>query len=136
MNRSLQVLLSSRQQGQTSFDHIVVGVIYGTQESLTDKYRIIRGLTTRAEHDIADISAHVQVLAGREFWSWLNDDEARTQEWILEGIALGYELAVEEHGPIKDLFENFVDDYASTFDAFISEEGDLDWEALLRDING
>ena len=40
-------LMSADLDGLLEFDQIVVGVIYGTRESLTDKYDIIRGITRR-----------------------------------------------------------------------------------------
>ncbi|EHU99879.1 type II restriction endonuclease [Escherichia coli DEC4D] len=39
-----------------------------------------------------DIRDKVHVYAGKEFWSWLNNGEAETQHWVLEGI----ERAVKE----------------------------------------
>jgi len=136
LNRSFQVLLNARREGQEDFAEIVIGVFYGTQETLTDKYTIIRGLPTRASHDVVDISADVQVLAGREFWSWINDSEADTQEWVLEGIGSGYDLAVQEHGPLDVLFEEFIDDFSASFDKYADTSGKFDWMSLLKDING
>ena len=40
-------LMSADLDGLLEFDQIVVGVIYGTRESLTDKYDIIRGINRR-----------------------------------------------------------------------------------------
>ena len=50
----------------------MVGVIYGNQASLTDKFDIIRGICSGAEHDVTDITEHVEVVAGKEFWAWIN----------------------------------------------------------------
>ena len=53
-------------------DSIVVGVIYGKEEDLTDKYDILRGINRGANHDVIDVTDHVTVYSGREFWSWLS----------------------------------------------------------------
>lgn len=85
LNRSFRSLLNLREAGQVDFKKIVVGVFYGHADDLTDKYRILRGITTGAAHDVTDISSHVDVHSGRDFWSWLADDEA-AQEWVMVGI--------------------------------------------------
>ena len=47
MNASFKILLDKRDAGEIpGFDKIVVGVIYGTNETLTDKFSIIRGICT------------------------------------------------------------------------------------------
>ena len=136
LNRSFQALLDRRANEEIEFDRLVVGVFYGTNEGLTDKYRIIQGLETSAQHDITDISEHVDVYAGREFWSWINGGERNTQEWVLLGIELGYELAAEENGPLDESYEAFISDFESQLKPFLAEDGTIDWVHLLRDING
>ncbi len=67
---------------------IVVGVYYGHAALLTNKYDIVRGINRRYADQLEPLD-YVQVHSGKEFWSWLNDDEQLTQEWMLEAIAVG-----------------------------------------------
>ena len=46
-------------------DEIVVGVFYGKQEDLTDKYDILRGINRGANHQVMDITDHVYVYSGK-----------------------------------------------------------------------
>ena len=78
------------------YDEIVVGVLSGTADQLTDKYAILRGINRGKSHDVVDIQANVQVLAGREFWAWINGDEAATQDWIMDGILAGLRSTAPE----------------------------------------
>lgn len=136
LNRSLQVLLERRQRGDVEFDRIVIGVFYGTESTLTDKYAIIRGLRRQgAQHDIEDISSYVDIRAGKQFWSWLNGGQESTDEWVLEGIQKGFRKSVEQDGSLADLYEAFIDDYAKEYQRYFLG-GDEDWVGLLRDING
>ena len=134
LNRSFQGLLAARESGEVDFGRIVVGVFYGTEGTLGDKYRIIRGLPTRAEHDTEDISSEVDVYAGRPFWSWLNDGERSTQEWVLEGILSGCSAAAPDNEQFARLYEEFVEHFAASFAEFETSSG-IDWRALLRTIN-
>lgn len=134
LNRSLQVLLANRDMGIASFDDIVVGVLYGAEEELTDKYRIIRGLPTRAAHDISNISTHVQIQAGRDFWSWLNGGNDETDAWVLEGIHEGLLESNRESGSLAAVYEEFIDDYAREYERFF-RFGEPNWYGLLRDVN-
>jgi hypothetical protein len=74
LNRSFHSLLARRDRGEIEFQKIIVGVFYGTDDELTDKYRVLRGITTGANHDVIDISKDVDVHAGRAFWAWLAGD--------------------------------------------------------------
>lgn len=137
LNRSFQVLVDRREAGEIEFNKLIVGVFYGKQTDLTDKYRIIRGeIGGGAAHDVRDLTAHVEVLAGRPFWSWLNEGEEQTQDWILDAIIQGFETAVQEHGPFTQLFEEFIGSFAATFQKHIDASGHVDWHALLKEING
>jgi hypothetical protein len=136
LNRSFQVLVDRRASNDLEFNDLVVGVFYGREADLTDKYRIIRGESGKAQHDVSDLTAHVTVLAGRPFWAWLNGGEHDTQDWILDGIILGFGRAVETYGPLTDLWQDFVKSFATTFAKHINEAGDVDWHGLLREING
>lgn len=79
MNSAFAKLVALRASGAVKFERIVVGVIYGTQGLLTDKFSIIRGICSGAEHDVTDIQDHVEVVAGRKFWAWVNEGEDETQ---------------------------------------------------------
>ncbi len=117
-------------------DSIVVGVFYGKKESLTDKYDILRGENRGANHDVIDLTANVNVYAGKEFWMWLNDGEADTQLWVLEGIksALDSEKIHETASALLDKFKrSVVDKYENDVR---DENGVLDWNKLLTKING
>lgn len=50
LNRQFQGLVASRRDGLLEFSDIVVGVVYGTDASLTDKYDILRGINRGAFH--------------------------------------------------------------------------------------
>ena len=139
INRSFQVLVRLRDAGEVDFDNLVVGVFYGKAEDLTDKYRLIRGeqsTTGAAQHDVRDLTDHVVVVAGREFWSWLNAGETETQDWILDGIIRGFEVTAAKHGSLAGPFEEFVDSFAETFTKHTDDSGKVDWHALLTEING
>lgn len=133
LNHSFNEILSNHFD---KFDSIVVGVFYGQNSDLTDKYRILRGINTGANHDVVDLTEHVQVYAGHEFWAWLNDGERETQYWVIEAI----EEAVTEADikqTNKKLIDQFklhvVDKYNKTV---LDENGDADWKKLLKMING
>ena len=137
LNRSFQTLLERREQKQASFDRIVVGVFYGDQDGLTDKYEVLRGLGTGASHDIVDVSEHVDVVSGREFWSWINGGEPETQEWVLKGIEDGYRREVQKNGPLDQLFEKYISAFVSEhLEPFMDSNGTIDWVRLLNGING
>jgi hypothetical protein len=137
LNRSFQVLIDRRAAGAIQFDKLIVGVFYGQASDLTDKYRIIRGEPGGgATHDVRDLTDHVHVLAGRPFWTWLNDGEDQTQDWILDGIIAGFGKAVKRYGSVSALFDDFVSSFADSFAKHIKEDGSVDWHALLREING
>jgi hypothetical protein len=137
LNRSFQVLVDRRSAGEIQFSELVVGVFYGKEADLTDKYRIICGrIEGGARHDVRDLTDHVRVLAGRPFWSWLNGGVIETQDWILDGIIQGFDHAVQKFGPMTKLFEDFVASFASTFEKHTRPDGTIDWHGLLQSING
>ena len=137
LNRSFQVLVDRREAGEIQFGRLIVGVFYGTAASLTDKYRIIRGEPgAGARHDVRDLTNHVSVLAGRTFWAWLNGGEEQTQDWMLDAIIQGFEDEFRQHGSFTRLFDDFVNSFAETFARHINSNGQIDWHAILREING
>ncbi len=117
------------------FDEIVVGVFYGKKEDLTDKYDILRGINRGANHDVLDIQNQVSVYSGRAFWAWLNDGDANTQEWVLQGIL---EALREEriHETAASLLKTFKDGVVEKYESDIREEDELNWYKLLKKING
>jgi len=64
----LAVLLIERDAGQMQFDRIAIGVLYGIEATLTDKFRIASGI---GSHDPVAIQDCVDMDAGRNFWAWL-----------------------------------------------------------------
>lgn len=117
------------------FDGVVVGVIYGTADSLTDKYDILRGINRGAKHNVLDLTENVSVYAGRAFWSWLNEDIPETQDWILEGIQAGI-VRGDPRQEARTLLSAYNAAVARNFDKFIGADGRVDWAALLTEING
>lgn len=116
-------------------DEIVVGVFYGKKADLTDKYDILRGINRGANHNVIDLTHRVSVYSGREFWSWLNDGEHETQEWVLEGII---EALKEEkiHETASALLKKFKDSVVEKYEDDIRDGDELNWFKLLKKING
>jgi hypothetical protein len=134
LNRSFQVLLELRQQKKIDFEKIIVATFYGKKEGLSDKYRIVRGITTGASHDVTDISAHVEILAGKEFWSWIGDDDD-TQKWVMEGILRALNQKKGELEQAAELLAKFKESFAEQYkDAIV--DGKVDWQLFLSLING
>jgi hypothetical protein len=117
------------------FSEIVVGVFYGTRVRLTDKYDILRGINRGQAHDVVDIQNQVSVLAGKEFWSWVNGDEPDTQHWVLDGIIQGLKEAnsSEEY---RRLLTNYETEFNRKYECHINADGTVNWHGLLADING
>lgn len=139
LNKTFKELLElrdSKKLGSFTFDEIAVGVFYGTKETLTDKYDILRGINRGANHDVMDLRQHVHVYAGREFWSWLNGGEQQTQEWVLEGIVQGFTKAEKSMGSLADLLAGFRKEFSQQFQSFVRPDHTIDWQAIIRKING
>jgi Type II restriction endonuclease EcoO109I len=118
------------------FDEIAVGVFYGTKETLTDKYDILRGINRGAKHDVKNVTQHVHVYAGREFWAWLNNGETKTQEWVLEGILQGFVIAEKTTGSLTELIISFRQEFSQQFQPFVRPDKSIDWVGIIRKING
>ena len=118
-----------------SADRICVGVFYGKQSELTDKYDILRGINRGANHNVIDCSEQVEVYAGKEFWSWLNGGIDQTQNWVMKGI-----LEALSACQIKDSAEEMLMQFTESVEALYSsaknDEGNGDWQALLAQVNG
>lgn len=119
----------------TNINEIAVGVFYGTKETLTDKYDILRGINRGAKHNVFDVTDRVQVYAGKDFWTWLNDGEEETQKWVMEGIFLGIKES-NSRDECATLLDAYNQNVATQYNQFINDDGTVDWQALLIDING
>lgn len=139
LNKAFKELIDlrdSKNLGEFIFDEIAVGVFYGTNDTLTDKYDILRGINRGANHDVTDITEHVHVYAGREFWAWLNDGEQETQEWVLEGIIQGFTISEREMGSLAELLVSFRREFSQQFQSYILPDDTIDWQAIIKNING
>lgn len=133
MNNGFTRLIEAREAKTVEFDRIVIGVLYGREHTLTDKFQIARGV---GPHEVVDIREHVDIRAGRDFWSWLNDGEQATQEWVMDGFLEGIEVAREDLGPAGEVFGAYARSYESQLARHIDENGVMDWHGLLREVNG
>lgn len=139
LNKAFEELITlkiSQKLGDFSFDEIAVGVFYGTKETLTDKYDILRGINRGANHDVADLTKSVNVYAGREFWAWLNGGENETQDWVLEGILQGFTTAEKLMGSLGSYLTAFEKEFGQQFQDFVCTDGTIDWHGIIRKING
>lgn len=118
------------------FESIDVGVFYGTADKLTDKYDILRGINRGAIHDVADLRDRVYVHVGADFWSWINNGEAQTQDWVLAGILEGLkESRIRKVN--KDLLRSFEAAVSKKLDIDSTKQiNEDDWFRLLEKING
>jgi hypothetical protein len=138
LNSSFAELIDARDRGEIEqFDKIVLGVMYGTSEGLTDKFRIVRGVETGKRHDTVDIRDDVDIYAGSDFWAWMNDGDPRTQAWVLEGILEGIKNESSDIGVASSALRAYEGAYEATLAKDIDPStGEIDWQALLRTING
>jgi hypothetical protein len=117
-------------------DGIVVGVFYGNETLLTNKYDIVQGINRRHQATMTRLT-QVSVKAGKEFWSWLNDDETATQDWVMEGIRQGSEQYLKGDNHLAQVFK----DAPEKLKAELREkynlpaDGSLDWFYLLHAVN-
>lgn len=139
LNKAFNELLELRDSGRLdgfTFDEIAVGVFYGTKDTLTDKYDILRGINRGANHDVTDLTEHVHVYAGREFWAWLNGGEQQTQEWVLEGVIQGFQAAENSFGSLAGLLANFRKEFSQQFQFSVRPDSTIDWTSIIKHING
>ena len=123
LNRSFKSLLELRDQGKIEFKKIIVGVFYGHNDDLTDKYRILRGITTGAKHDVIDISGDVEVHAGRSFWHWLAD-APDAQQWVMSGII----KAIAKSREMEEQSRESTEEIEKELTGMLSQVGDVDTE--------
>jgi len=141
LNNAFSKLVKMRSAGKISFNKIVVGVFYGKHSMLTDKYDICRGINRGKKHSVVDLTGTVDVLAGRDFWAWLNNGQADTQKWLMDGIMTGYKMVeskAKAHGlpTSKDLINAYRSSFVRNYERFVNAEGNIDWMSILREING
>lgn len=138
------IQLTMAMQLNTAFDHIVrnystdykrivVGVFYGNAAGLTDKYEILRGINRGANHGVVDLTEHVSVYAGSEFWDWLSGVPG-TQEYVLTGII---EAMQEESTRTESarLLENFKKAVGRSYGITDISTQTPDWFDLMHRIN-
>lgn len=115
---------------------VVVGVFYGHKGLLTDKYRIVRGDNVRRQEILMPLN-YVQVKAGAEFWSWLNNDEQQTQDWVMEGIIHGAAQFSENNPEMAEIVggasQLLVKELQAKYG--LPSDGSIDWFFLLHAIN-
>ena len=116
-------------------DDIVVGVFYGKNEDLTDKYDILRGINRGANHNVIDLTNDVNVYAGRRFWEWLSGGANDTQEWVLEGIKSALDKE-KIHETASQLLSTFKQSVVDKYENEVGENGEINWSELLTKING
>lgn len=115
---------------------VIVGVFYGHKGLLTDKYRIVRGENVRRQEILKPLD-YVQVKAGEKFWTWLNDDEPRTQDWLLEGIELGENTFAKNNADMEAVVGGAAQTLVKELQAKykLPADGSIDWTFLLHAVN-
>lgn len=134
LNRSFSDIIEARSNGMIDFNKIIVGIFYGKEEALTDKYRIIRGVCSGAQHDVVNLQSEVDIVCGKDFWCWLNDGQLETQSWVLEGLMLGVGQVTQSFNipkMLNDYKENFCRQLLQNKTA-----SQIDWMKNLEQING
>jgi hypothetical protein len=135
LNHSFNKIKKLRDANELTFNRIVVGVFYGKESLLTDKYFLVRGqtrTTSAAVHDITDLSDTVFVKSGKDFWAWLNEGEVNTDKWILEGLIQGFTTQYQAT-PSTDLINAFSEKYSRIL---CNESSCHDPYEILERING
>jgi hypothetical protein len=117
------------------YNEITVGVFYGTRQGLTDKYDILRGINRGKQHGVIDIQQHVNVVVGREFWAWLNEGEAATQDWVLDGILEGLNEA-NCREECRELLTAYASAFHRRYARHINSDRTINWHQILAELNG
>lgn len=134
LNATFAALLDKKSKNDLQFDDIVLGVIYGGQDGLTDKYRLVRGLDNAVGHSVINISSHVSVHAGKQFWTWLNEDDL-TQEWIMQGIISGISHAKTRPAEIQRLLATFQKSFEDQYRDCVDGDGKVNWINMINLLN-
>jgi hypothetical protein len=135
LNRSFeQIRLHHIRPYPGRYGEIAVGVLYG--QNLTDKYQVLRGETQRQRdlHDVTDLTDTVNVYSGRAFWTWLNDGEAMTQDWVMQGV-LQATAAFADSSRQKRLIRALIDK-SDSLSSLRSSGLEFDWQKMLKEVNG
>lgn len=115
-------------------EKIVVGVFYGSNSDLTDKYEILRGINRGANHEVCDLTDSVEVKAGKEFWSWISQGDPDAQQKVLLGTIDALQesnLRINNAKRLRQFEKKIMENYK--IDG--SEENKDLWERLLSRIN-
>jgi hypothetical protein len=134
LNHSFKEIYSRHGE---DYGGIVVGIIYGRPDEMTDKYDIAVGIqrTSSINHDLTTLGDYAVVKVGRDFWTWLNGGEPQTQGWIMEGILKGLRDA-NVRIEAKELLATYVDAFNRSYQTHVSEDGSVNWYEILEKING
>lgn len=115
---------------------IVVGVFYGTSRDLTNKYSILRGADHKHTQQHVPLD-YVTVKAGKDFWSWLNEDIPETEDWVMQGTIAGAQLYFSENPEAEALFRDgprkLALELAEKYK--IDAQAVVDWFQLLHAVN-
>lgn len=131
LNRSFSDIL---KYYSAYYNKIIVGVYYGNNDRLTDKYDILRGINRGATHHVKDLTNNVAVYAGEQFWTWLGNGKTNTQNLVLEGIVSAIETKnIKENN--RELMDKFKNTISNTFKDTLENNGENNWEMLLKRIN-
>ncbi|MGK3949160.1 hypothetical protein [Microbacterium sp. K2] len=135
LNRSFEQIRGHHMRPYPGrYGEIAVGVLYG--QDLTDKYQVLRGETQRQRdmHDVIDLTDTVNVYPGRAFWTWLNDGESGTQDWVMEGVLAATE-AFADSARQKRLIRELVEG-SESLSSLAGASVPFDWNRMLREVNG
>lgn len=135
LNKSFKDIRALFETAEHSHDQVVIGVFYGHARNLTDKYRLVQGISLGANHNVHDLQDYVTVLAGKEFWSWLGGNPD-TQLWVMEGIQQGIEAKRNDLMEAQTLLAEFRNSFARRYATFINPDGTIDWVGILKAANG
>ena len=133
LNKSFAEIIELKNKNLINFNKIIIGVFYGNTDNLTDKYRIARGICTGAVHDVVDIRSNVDVLCGKDFWSWLNYGEQDTQLWVMEGLLQGTKYEIDKYD-IKNIIGTYKQKFNENLNKYMIN-GSINWRELINDIN-
>lgn len=135
LNRSFSEIKKLFEAAEHAHAKIVIATFYGKEANLTDKYRLVRGINTGANHNVYDLSEFVTVLAGADFWTWLGGHQD-TQLWVMEGIQAAIDSMQVELAEAQGLMVQFRTTFATRYARFVDETGVIDWDGILKNTNG
>jgi len=135
LNSSFKIIRGLSQDKLVDARKVIVGTYYGKSDDLTDKYDILRGINRGAKHDVQDITDFVDVLSGRELWSWLGSDD-NTQDWIMEGIIEAIKQNETLITQVTGATAKMEKDFSARFPDNIDFNDTEAWLGYLKRING